>query len=268
MIFQAMGCCAVVMPSSARVLRNTGFVLKLVGYVLLAAGISILMLNLVDSMDALNRAINAALSTGRLDFLQYVLYSILYTPIILLAASAVLGYIGGSLEKRAEEMRKEFLEKLVGMVLMYQGITVQDLARRLGETPRTVEEALAEITKEGRLRIRVDNNGVVHVEQPAPQQAQATAPPLAVTPAPAPPVPPPPAQPVAPESDNVRGGEAAEEGTQVMPQGVVGAAGGEAAGAGSVEEQLKRIEEAYRRGLISEETYRQLVEKLKKGGTA
>lgn len=247
-------------PSTARTMKNIGFALRITSYVLLVAGVSLVVLYLVEYMDALNKAIGVAVSTGELGPLQNVLYRILYTPVILLALSAVLGYIGGSLEKRAEEARREFLEKLSGLVLMYQGISIQELARRLREPPKVIEEALAEIAREGKIRVRVDSNGLVHAEPAAPQQpVAAPASPLA------PPVPPP-AQPIAPESDQVRGERLEEEeGTQVMPQGGAAAPAPEGQEPGSLEERLRRIEEAYRRGLISEETYRQLVEKLKKG---
>ena len=248
--------------STARTMKNIGFALRVTSYILLVAGVSLVVLYLVQYMDALNKAISVAVSTGELGPLQSVLYNILYAPVILLAASAVLGYIGGSLEKKAEEARREFLEKLSGLVLMYQGISIQELSRRLREPPKAVEEALAEIAREGKLRIRVDSNGLIHAEPAAPQQPAAA--PSPTVPVAASPVPPP-AQPIAPESDQVRSAPVEEEGTQIMPQGGAAAAASEEQPQGDLEERLRRIEEAYRQGLISEETYRQLVEKLKKG---
>ena len=252
------GCRALAGISTAKTMKNIAFILRIIGYVFLIAGIILVILYTIQYIDALNKSINTALSTGELKSLGTVLYNILYAPITMFALSTILNYISSNLEKRAEEAKREFLEKLSGLLLIYRGISIQELARRVHESPKAVEEALAEIVRNGKLQIHVDSNGIVHIESATPKHFSASPGIASVTS----PIPPPPQL---PQSDRVRG-EAMGEGTQVLPQSHTATPSPESQGLSrDVEEKLKRIEEAYRKGLISEETYRKLLEKLRKG---
>lgn len=152
-------------------------------------------------------------------------------PLAVVLVSLIVNQVGFFVRREADSMKREFEKSLLGAIEAYQHIPLSYLAQKIGEDPRYIEYMLTRLKIEGRFRGFIDLQGYVHarLESPVPAIRQ-------VQP-----------QRVQQGTGRVPSGEQVEERELV-----------------DVEEKRREIEEMYKRGIISRETYLRLLEELEK----
>ncbi len=165
--------------------------------------------------------------TGLEDLVNLV-KTYLIEPAAYLAAVPVVSKAAELLSKYSEEYWDNFTKSLIGAIESYRVIHVSQLASLYGESAEWISRVITRLRAEGKFRGHMDARGLVYAAGYAPP-------------------PQPPTQQEAPTEVRVPVTGGGEEATS------------------TVDERLREIEEAYRKGLISEETYRRLLSELQKG---
>jgi hypothetical protein len=228
-----------------RVLDITADILKITASALAVIGVVILVLNLIQNLEYIEPIIEANDTSAFFSWL----YRVLATPIILFAASSIVGAVARVMAKRAETGYQNFVKELIGRIRMYKRIAISDLARFFGESPRNIESILARLSHEGVFKGYVEKGVVVYSEQ----ETMAPVPPVISSPA-------------RNEEDVERIDVEADLGETriVAPEAESGARDTSSiAEVGDINERIEKLREAYEKGLISRETYEKMLRELK-----
>ncbi len=231
-----------------RILWAAGLAVSVLGYGLLVYGVYLLV-------DVLLRLVPVLGAAGSLGALARILYEALMTPLAFVFAGLFVGYLAGLLRSAARRAWDEYVKTLIGYIEARGAVTLQELAARFEVEPRQLEELLAKLRAEGVFKGYIGGDGVVYASHAAPAQAGYAAPQRQEV------EPGEPGEVAHAEADEVRVPLESFE-TLESPGAAAGEAGGEPGG--GVEDEMRRLEEMYRRGLISEETYREMLEKLRR----
>jgi len=246
--------------SRIKMLKTLSMILRITGYTIIAIGVVLLVFNLVSNIENFV-ALQKLPGDSAIRAFTEILLNILFTPVILIVLGDIINLAYRLSEKRIAEEYNDLVKEVLGAVMMYRDISLSDLAKKIGETPTELEAFLAKLRFDKAVHVYIDSKGVIHAESAEKSQPQSP------QPIPAQPVPPilhtgqepiPPLRPQT-ETDTVRESERTEvvAPTPLTPQSTAKTTVDE-----ETSEKIARLKEAYEKGLISEETYKKLLEEL------
>jgi len=258
-----------------QLLKTVSTTLRIASYALTTIGLAILLFNLILNMENLlnlgEQPIELAVRN-----LAGLLYTMLFAPLMLIIVGSIihLGYKIG--EEKAAERYNDLVKEVLGTVMMYKNISLRDLAVRIGEHTREVETFLAKLRYDKICNVYVDSQGIVHLESVERPLAQPVPQPIPVQPV----------RPIISTSSKPEPEVSREEKTEVVlpltpaapsattPTTPTSPTATPVMPSLSEEEKIKkkeeitrkmiRLKEAYEKGLISEETYRKMLEELER----
>jgi len=209
------------------------------------AGVALILVGIVFLLANFYRYIGRVSAAASVEELGGVLYDMLVAPLVVIGLGVAFQELSAALRRRAERLEEEFKNEMLGLIEVYGRIRLQDLAARLGLSPRDVESLLARYAREGSFKGVIGEDGYVYSSRDL------------VVPAPVVPA-------AAAGEDVERGGGGGtvvvEPGGAQSPEAQPGE-GGEAVAGGEeglpedVRRELEELERAYREGLISREAY-------------
>lgn len=241
--------------SKKKFIKHLGRSLHIIALIIFAYGIYLLIYNLYNYLYYIN-------TIRTTEDLGYWLKIVSLKPIIYFIIAGVIAKIVRYIDKYADEYWKAQVAKIIGLIESYREIHISTLARKVGMSPKRLEEILALLKHEGLFKGKIDQNGFIHSSA---EEEIVEPPVIAIQNIADMPRPEQPATTLAPR---VSVHEA--EGTVVVDESrreKETSSGESEPSAEDIEKKIKELEKAYKEGLISEETYRKMLEELRKPGT-
>jgi len=217
-----------------RNLTRAAEVARIIGSLLVAAGIIFLLLNFYKNFSRVSAA-------QSLEELGNILYSILIGPLLAVLLGVAFQELSLTLKRRAKRLEDEFREELLGLIEVYSRIRLEDLAARVGASPREVESLLARYFREGIFKGAIGEDGYVYSSR------ENVIPTSLVTVVPGP---------VGDDVERGGGGTVVVESPKAPSEhGIQEAESGEDNVHKEIMRELEELERAYREGLISKDAY-------------